>query len=59
MHPCNVMGIKQFGSLDRIVKHKFDCLGLGLWLWIALGLWLRGRVGIRVYVKLFCSVAKP
>ena len=31
-----------FWSRDRLDKHKFDCLGLGLelGLWIASGLWL-------------------
>ena len=46
MLPFKVMGIKQFRSLDRIVKHKFDCLGLGLWLWIASGLWLGVGLGL-------------
>ena len=47
--PWRVMGKKPFCSRDRLVKHEFDCLGLGLglglrlWLglWISLGLsWL-------------------
>ena len=30
------MSKKLFWSRDRLIKHKFDCLGL----WIASGLWL-------------------
>ena len=36
------MGKKQFWSRDRLVKHEFDCLGLGLGLW--LGLWIASRL---------------
>ena len=61
------MGKKLFWSRDRLVKHEFDCLGLGLGLrlWLGLrvmdsfGVMVRVRVGIRLYVKPFCSVAKP
>ena len=44
MPPWKVMGKKLFWSRDRLDKHEFDCLslGLGLWLglWIFSGLWL-------------------
>ena len=89
------MGKKLFWSRDRLVKHEFDCLGLGLGLWFtgprsachsakslllisivsehynSLGspgkvvvrvmnsFGVMVRVGIRVYVKQFCSAAKP
>ena len=36
MLPWRVMGKKLFWSRDRLVKHEFDCFGLGL----GLGLWL-------------------
>ena len=54
------MGKKPFWSRDRLVKHEFDCLGLGLGLWygyrIASELYIMViRVGIRVYVKPFCT----
>ena len=45
------MGNELFWSRDRLVKHEFDCLGLGLglrlWLgfWIAPGLLLGFRLG--------------
>ena len=43
------MGKKLFWSRDRLVKHEFDCLGLGLLLglWIASGLWLGLGLGLR------------
>ena len=61
------MGKKPFSSRDRLIKHEFDRLRLGLGLELWLGLWIatpfgvrvRVRVGIRVYVKTFCSAAKP
>ena len=48
MLPWKVMGNKLFWSRDRLDKHEFDCLGLGLGLglglclglWIFSGLWL-------------------
>ena len=40
MLPWRVMGIKLFWSRDRLVKHEFDCLCLGL----------RTRVGVVVGV---------
>ena len=46
------MGKKLFWSRDKLIKHKFDCLGLGLgiglWLglWIASGLWLGLGLGL-------------
>ena len=30
------MGKKPFCSRDKLVKHEFDCLGLGLGLWLGL-----------------------
>ena len=61
------MGKKLFWSRDRLVKHEFDCFGLELWLVYrvvvrvmnSFGVMVRVRVGIRVYVKPFCSAAKP
>ena len=35
MLPWRVTGKKMFLSRDKLVKHEFDCLGLGL----GLGLW--------------------
>ena len=52
MLPWRVMGKKLFWSRDRLVKHKFDCLGLesGLGLWLGLwkdsGLWLGLGLGL-------------
>ena len=40
------MGKKLFWSRDRLVKHEFDCLGLGF----RLGLGLRDRVVVVVRV---------
>ena len=51
------MGKKLFWSCDRLDKHKFDRLGLGLglrlWLgfWIASGLWLGLGLGLGFYEK--------
>ena len=49
-----------------IVKHEFDCFGLGLGLvrvvvrvMNSFGVMVRVSVGIRVYVKPFCSASKP
>ena len=44
------MGKQLFWSRDRLVKHKFDCLGLGLGLglWIASGLSLGLGLGFRL-----------
>ena len=33
MRPLRVTGKKPFWSRDRLIKHEFDCLGLGLGLW--------------------------
>ena len=50
--PWKVMGKKLSEARDKLVKHAFDFFGLGLF--TASGLWL----GIRVYMKPFCSAAK-
>ena len=66
MLPCRVTGKKLFWSRDRLIKHEFDYLGLGLGyvrvvvgVMNSFGVMVRVRVGIRVYVKPFCSAAKP
>ena len=52
MLPWRVTGKKLFWSRGRLIKHEFDCLGLGLglglWLglWIASGLWLGLGLGL-------------
>ena len=66
------MGKKLFWSRDRLllllVKHEFDCFGLGLGFRLGLimvrvmnsfGVMVKVRVGIWMYVKPFCSAAKP
>ena len=61
------MGKKRFWSRDRLVKHEFDCFGLGFRVRVrvvvrvmnSFGVMVRVRVGIRVYVKPFCSAAQP
>ena len=50
-----------------LVKHEFDCFGLGLRVVVrfrvinsfGVMVMVRVRVGIRVYVQPFCSTAKP
>ena len=37
------MGKKLFWSRDRLVKHEFDCLGLGL----GLGLWIASGLSVK------------
>ena len=60
------MGKKLFWSCDRLVKHEFDCLrlGLGLIFWLGLGLWIAlglcdmfwVRVGIGAYITYYNSI---
>ena len=56
-----VVGKQMFWSRDRLVKHEFDCLGLGLGLWIASGLWLGLLLGLGLGCMLnrFVWLKKP
>ena len=55
------MGEKLFWSRDRLVKHEFNCFGLGLEVVVRVmnSFGVMVGVGIRVYVKPFCSAARP
>ena len=46
------MGKKLFWSRDMLVKHKFDCVGVGLELWLWLELWIASGLCLGLWLEL-------